>query len=215
VIDLSRNIWSLPHVVLDTETSGLPPGGRVVEISACRFENGQVTNRYTSLVDPGHQIPAEASAVHGITDDHVKGKPTLAELYTHLLFACDDAVPVAFNSPFDKFMLHVDIASTDCLAFDPLQSYVDPLVMVRDIDRFVSGKGRHKLEAACARRGIIIQGAHRAEADALATGFLLWQLKTRIGDISAADLIKRCDARRKVQDAEFAKYLASRPKETM
>jgi DNA polymerase-3 subunit epsilon len=196
--ELARNIWDLDVVVIDTETTGLPENdGRPVEIACVRFSGGLPVAQWSSLVNPGVPIPAEATAIHKITDE---------------MGLCKDAVPCAYNAEFDRFMLHREISGTDCLAFNPEQSWIDPLVMIRDVDKFVSGKGKNKLENACRRRGIIIEGAHRAKADALATGFLLWRLKERIGDISAADLIRRCDVRRKVQEAEFAAWQARQPK---
>src|SRR5690606_18521144 len=209
--DLSTCIWSLPVVVIDTETSGLPPHGRVCEIAAIRFESNVPVAKFQSLINPGHPIPESATKVHGIRDADVADKPRLPEVAGELLRVCAGAVTVAYNSPFDRAMLHAEITGTDCHAFDPGQSWIDPLVLVRHFDRYASGKGRNKLENACARRGINLEGAHRALADVLATGGLLWTFKAKLGDISAAELIARCDQRRAEQDAEFQAWLAKQP----
>jgi DNA polymerase III epsilon subunit-like protein len=199
--------------VLDTETTGLPEsGGRVCEVAVVRFEQGVPVSRFSSLIDPGCPIPAEATAVHKITDADVAGKPSLPDIAHELFRVCDGAVTAAYAASFDRHMIHAQIQGKDCHAFDPEQSWIDVLPLVRHYDRFVSGKGRNKLTAACARRNIIVEGAHRAMADAMACGFLLHRFQQRLGNPSAAQLIARCDARRVEQDAEFQKWLARQPK---
>ena len=209
ILDLTSCVWRLPVVVVDTETTGLPKdGGRVCEIAAVRFEDGVPVSRFATLIDPGHPIPESATKVHKITDADVAGKPRLPDVAGDLLRVCAGAVTAAYNAPFDKAMLHAEITGTDCHAFDPSQSWIDPLVLVRHFDRKVSGKGKNKLENACARRGITLEGAHRSMADALATGALLWTFKAKLGDISAAVLIAKCDQRRDEQEREFQAWLA-------
>lgn len=211
--DLTTHVWSLPLVVLDTETTGLPEhGGRVCEIGACRFEGGVPVARFTSLVNPGHEIPAAATAIHHITTEQVANAPTLPELAGDLLKICDGAVTCAYSAPFDKGMLHAEIQGQDCHAFDPAQSWIDILVLVRHFQRFVSGSGRHKLTNVCARMGIVLDNAHRADSDALAAGLVLHRLRDKIGDVSAARLIERCDVRRAEQDKSFQEWLARQPK---
>lgn len=212
MMDLKRAIFELPVAVLDFETTGLPEnGGRACEVAAIRYEDGLPVARFSSLVNPGCKIPPEAVAVHGIRDADVAGAPTLPELAGGLLRICEGAVPCAYQAPFDRHMLHQEVTGLDCLAFDPAQSWIDVLVLVRHFDRWERGKGRHKLANACKRHGIELSGAHRAEADAIATGALLWAFKKRLGDVTAEQLIKRCDERRAEQDAEFRAWLAKQP----
>lgn len=211
--DLTACVWHLPIVVIDTETTGLPDsGGRVCEIAAVRFEHGVPVSRFASLISPGCAMPESATAVHGITDSDLVGKPSLPEVAHELLRVCDGAVTAAYNSPFDRVMLHAEIRGTDCHAFDPEQSWIDVLPLVRHYEPYVSGKGRHKLTAACERRGIRVEGAHRALADAMMCGFLLHHFQKSLGNPSAAQLIARCDVRRAEQDASFKAWLARQPR---
>jgi DNA polymerase III epsilon subunit family exonuclease len=206
--DLSANIWDLPLAVIDTETTGIEEDDRVCEIAAVRFESGIPVSRFSSLVNPGRPIPEAVSKVHGIKDVDVASKPTLPEVAGELLRVCQGAVAVAYSANFDRRMLHAEITGTDCHAFDPSQSWVDVLVLVRHFDRNVRGKGKNKLEKACERHGVILEGAHRALADALACGGLLHAFKSRLGNVSAAQLIERCDIRRTEQDADFQAWLS-------
>ena len=54
--------------------------------------------------------------------------------------------------------------------------WLDPLTLIRHVDRYDRGQGRHKLEVSCARHGIALVGAHSALADARAAGQLLYKL---------------------------------------
>ncbi len=211
--DLARNVWDCAVVVIDTETTDLADrGGKCCEVAAVRFESGIPVARFSSLIDPGCEIPAAARAIHGISTADVAGKPRLTDVAGELMRVCNGAVPAAYSANFDRAVIHAEITGTDCLAFDPTQSWIDVLVLVKHFDAKVGGKGRHKLVNACARHGITIEGAHRAQADAIATGGLLWAFKKRLGNITAAQLIKRCDERRAEQEKDFQAWLARQPK---
>lgn len=211
-IDLSLPWHTLPHAVLDFESTGIDADRKAVEVAAVRFEGGCPVARFSTLLHPGIPIPEAATKVHGINDAMVANAPRLSDVAGDLLRICRGSFPVAYSAHFDREMLHAEITGKDCMAFDTDHSWADLLVIIRDVDRWERGPGRHKLVNACKRYGVIIEGAHRAEADALGTGALLWALKDRLGDISAADLIRRCDVRRMVQDAEFAAWKARQPK---
>lgn len=210
--DLSSSVWDLPVVVIDTETTGLPPDGRCVEIAAVRYERGLPVARFSSLIFPGCPIPAEATAIHGIKDDDVLRKPRLAEVSGDLMRVCNGAVPCAYSANFDRAILHAEIQGDDCMTFDPEQAWIDVLVLVKHFDRWAKGKGRHRLTSTCARHGIALEGAHRAEADAIATGALLWSFKGKVGDMSAEKLIAAICKRRAEQEADFARWRASQSK---
>lgn len=161
----------VPTVWVDTETTGTRPGvDRVVQIGVCRIERGEVTGFFSSLVDPGIPIPAEASAVHGITDDDVRGMPRIEDVFAtstmrHLL---EGAQPGGYNCRFDQAFLAAFV--------DWQWPWIDTLTAVRAVDRYAKGKGRHTLSASAARHGIDLSDAHSAFADAKAAGELFYKL---------------------------------------
>jgi DNA polymerase III epsilon subunit-like protein len=211
MLDLTQPWSALPLVVVDFETSGLDPATcSPVSVAAVRFEGGVEVASFYTLLKPDCAIPEEASAIHGITDDMVQDAPWLETVAGEILDVAYDALPVAYNAGYDRPILHRFINGLDCPMFDPAHLWLDPLVVIRTLDKYVSGKGRHKLETCCARWGVELDGAHNALADARATGRLLWRLheKKKIRDYPAEQLLALIEERRLVQDAEFQAYLA-------
>lgn len=180
-------LWrSVPQVWLDVESTGTEPSkDRVCEVACVRFEDGKAVDQYTSLINPGRAIPAEATAIHGITDDDVRDAPTLADFFAdvRVLQMLADTQPGAFNSQFDRLFVQRD------MPFDMHWPWLDTLPLVRFVDRFERGKGRHKLEAACKRHGVELPESHRALADAKAAGELCHKLVPLVPALSAKTLL--------------------------
>lgn len=92
--------------IIDVETTGFSPKtGAVVEVACLLVRDGRVICRFESLIDPRMPIPRRASAIHGITDADVAGKPTLRKLEPFLRYLCDEAIIVAHNARFDLSFL--------------------------------------------------------------------------------------------------------------
>ena len=100
------------YVVFDCETTGTDPEvDEIVSFALVRLDgNGAETLRWTRLVRPSQPIPADATAVHGITDADVAGVPPFVEVAGPLFCLLEDAVFVAHNAPFDLAMLRHGLA---------------------------------------------------------------------------------------------------------
>ena len=63
--------------VLDFETTGLSPswGDRATEIAVTLMRDGQIVDRYQSLMNAGRRIPAEVVALTGITNSMIASAP--------------------------------------------------------------------------------------------------------------------------------------------
>jgi len=195
-LDLLTKDWRVvPFVVLDVETTGLDIEGtdrfvtgadRVVEIAAARFVEGVCagTSTFSTLVNPGRPIPEEARAIHGIGDADVADAPSFVEAWPRVVPLLEGAAVASYNAPFDRPALRAEVIRTlgaDWRGPPMLRArWIDPLMWVRVIDRYVKGSGRHKLGAVCARRGVITQDQHRARADAQAAGALFVVLRREI-----------------------------------
>ncbi len=72
------------EIVLDTETTGLDPatGDRVVEIGALELFNHLPTGkRFHKYLNPQRDMPTEAFAVHGLSNEFLADKPLFAEVF--------------------------------------------------------------------------------------------------------------------------------------
>ncbi|KAB7833563.1 3'-5' exonuclease [Streptomyces mobaraensis] len=85
-------------VVLDTETTGLHSGARIVEI-AVLSSGGEVL--LDTLLDPGEPIPRDASAIHGITDADVAGAPRFTDVLVQLTGVLDGKRVLIYNDVYD------------------------------------------------------------------------------------------------------------------
>ena len=101
------------EIVLDTETTGLDPldGHRLVEIGCVELINGipsgQTFHRY---FNPERSMPAEAFAVHGLSEEFLRDKLFFAEAADELIaFLGDDAALVAHNAMFDLGFLNAEL----------------------------------------------------------------------------------------------------------
>jgi DNA polymerase III epsilon subunit family exonuclease len=158
------------YAVFDCETTGTTLGvDEVVSLAVVRLDSGGLEiGRYARLVRPCLAIPADATAVHGITDQDVAAAPQFAHIAHELAALLDEAVFVAHNAQFDLAMLQHAFAAAGV-------DYRPPLVACTlDAFRLLEPLAEsHCLGAICARRGIVLAAAHTALNDALAAAALL------------------------------------------
>lgn len=173
--DAAAPVLDMPWVAIDTETTGRVPGEhRVVEIGCVVFERGVVRERHSWLIDPECPIPEEATAVHGITDADVAGKPTFAAIAAEVAEVLSRGVPLAYNAEFDQSFVHFEFerlgAGFADLKLRRSTVWLDPLSWARELQK------EHKSRAlgeVCERLGIRLERAHRATDDAEAAGHVL------------------------------------------
>lgn len=100
------------EIVLDTETTGLNPqsGDRVIEIG-CVETVHKVRGKgfYHQYINPERDIPADATRVHGITDDFVADKPLFADVVDDFLEFIGDDMLVIHNAGFDMGFLNMEL----------------------------------------------------------------------------------------------------------
>jgi DNA polymerase III epsilon subunit family exonuclease len=119
-------------VAFDVETTGLFPGvDRIVELGAVQFRGDFVIDTWTCLVDPGMPIPADASRVHGITDQQVKGKALLSEALPGFLSFLSRGTPIAHNAEFDVGFIYTDLVAARLPAPDAPVLDISPRLQTR------------------------------------------------------------------------------------
>ncbi|GAA3696853.1 3'-5' exonuclease [Zhihengliuella alba] len=167
-------LWhQLPRAAFDLETTGTDPESARIVTASVIVVNGrsEIVHHREWLVDPGVEIPAAASAVHGITTERARaeGLPALeavGEIAAHLtdLFA---TMPVlAFNACYDFTVLNREAARHGHGLLDPAP-VIDPLVLDRRVDRY--RRGKRTLSALADFYRVPLSNAHTSLADAAAT----------------------------------------------
>lgn len=174
-----------PLAFFDIESTGkYPDRDRIVEITIVKLHPDGRETTFSSLVNPTIPIPAEAAAIHGITDMHVSacrscetGRighdgdnhdfdpwPTFAQLAPTLARGLQDCDLAGFNiRRFDVPMLVAEFARAKVAFLLEGRRQIDPLVIYHK---------REPRDLAAAVRffcGRELEGAHRADADVVAT----------------------------------------------
>lgn len=163
-------------IAFDLETTGTVPGvDQIVEIGAVRFIDGQPEAVFATLIDPLRPIPPGASAVNGITDEMVKGKPTVDTILESFAEFCGDDMLIAHNAPFDAQFLTADIKKFESSA--PRGVILDTLPIARKV---FPGLPNYKLGTLVQHLKIPTTDFHRAEEDATYCGHLFYQMTKRI-----------------------------------
>lgn len=163
-------------IAFDLETTGTVPGvDQIVEIGAVRFVNGQVDSIFATLINPLRSIPPGASAVNGISDEMVKGKPTIETVLPSFAEFCGEDILVAHNAPFDAQFLTADIKKHETSS--PKGVILDTLPIARKV---FPGLPNYKLGTLIQHLKIPSAGFHRAEEDSTYCGNLFLELVKRI-----------------------------------
>lgn len=161
----------LKYVVFDLETTGLDSqGDRIIEIAGVKVENGEITGRFSTFVDPKRNITDKIVRLTGITNSMVAGAPEEKEAVSDFLEFARGCILVAHNAEFDtsfiryvsnKYRLGYDFAALDTLALSRL---LYPELKA------------HKLNKVCEHLNVLLDGHHRAINDAEATAGILLKM---------------------------------------
>jgi DNA polymerase-3 subunit epsilon len=173
------------EIVLDTETTGLDPfqGDRLVEIGCVelvnRIPSGQTFHRYFY---PERGMPAEALAIHGLTDEFLKDKPLFADVVDELIAFLGDAPLVIHNAAFDLGFINAELERAGS-ALIARERMVDTLLIAR---RKHAG-GANRLDDLCVRYAI--DNSHRTKHGALLDAELLAEVYVELIGARQAQLI--------------------------
>jgi DNA polymerase III epsilon subunit-like protein len=137
----------------------------------------------------------------------VADAPTIYDIFAHprtqQLLA--DSQPCGFNSPFDRQFVPPFLEEWSWPWFDGLS-------VVRVVDRYAKGVGRHKLAACCARHGIALTNAHSAGADARATGELFVKLAPQVyGKATLGEALHKQGLAEVAERHRFLSWLSKQP----
>jgi len=160
------------YVVFDLETTGCNPvKDYIIEIGALKIVNGKIHSSFNELINPGIAIPNYITAITGITDGMVKGKPFIDEVLQDFLAFCQEDYILGHNILFDFKFIKAKCHQKG-YAFN--KKALDTLEISRKHLRQLPSRS---LGALCQYYGIELSHAHRAVHDAFATHQLFQCLK--------------------------------------
>ena len=206
-----------PMAAFDTETSGPEPADARIVTACVVTVNVDPPERREWLIDPGVEIPAEATAIHGISTAHavehgISLHLALPGIRDALQSAWAAGQPVvAFNASYDLTVLDCELRRHEFGGIGEIGPVIDPLVLDRYVDRY--RRGSRKLVDACRFYGVRIDAAHDSTEDALAAARVAWRIAQRHPAIAAATLPELQDIQREAHwewATHFAAYLASK-----
>ena len=173
-----RPLASVDFVVVDVETTGwLPEQAGITEIAAVRMNHGQPTAEFSALVNPGSPIPAEITALTGITDAMVSQAPPIGAILPGFLAFARGCVLTAHNAPFDIGFLAA--ACDICRVPWPAFQVIDTAALARLVLSETEVTDCKLATLACFF-GARTRPCHRALADARATAEVLRGLLDRL-----------------------------------
>ena len=154
-------------VVFDLETTGFSPiNDRIIEIGAVLVEDGKVTDRFSTFVNPQIPIPFRIEQLTSINDGMVADAPPIEQVLPDFLRFCEGAVLVAHNASFD-----VSFIEENCrvLGLPFHYTYVDTVALARVL---LPQLGRFKLDNVAKALNVPLGHHHRAVDDAECTAHI-------------------------------------------
>lgn len=146
------------QIVLDTETTGIGEGHRIIEIGCVELVKRKLTGRHFHVyVNPQRAIDAEAAEVHGMTNEWLEEQdaPVFSQIADDFRTFISGAELVIHNAPFDIGMMDAEFRRLNMSPTREFCSVLDTLVMARQMHP----GARASLDALCKRYGI--DNSHR------------------------------------------------------
>lgn len=185
------------EIIFDTETTGLDnKADRVIEIGGIELMNHFPTGRtFHVYINPGdRKVHPDALAVHGITDEFLKDKPSFAGIVAELQEFFDGAKWIAHNATFDMGFINAEF---DRLGIPPVPA--DMVIDTLALARRKHPMGPNSLDALCRRYGI--DNSHRTKHGALLDSELLAEVYIEmLGGRQAALGLTSVDNRRQTTE---------------
>jgi DNA polymerase-3 subunit epsilon len=157
--------------IIDVETTGGGiAGNRITEICIALLRNGEIVDKFTSLVNPERDIPSHITALTGIDNQMVANAPCFFEVAEKIEEFTKDAIFVAHNVSFDYNVIRGE--------FRLLGQHYNrkKLCTVRLSRKLIPGLLSYSLGRLCSTINIPHLNRHRAEGDVDATTILFQRL---------------------------------------
>ena len=162
-----------PRAAFDLETTGRDPLDARIVTASIVVVNGRSEILQTKewLVDPGVDIPEEASAIHGITTAKARAEgmdaaTAVAEISSFLADLFLTMPVIAFNAAYDFTVLDREAKRHGLAVLQP-SPVIDPYILDKQVDKY--RRGKRNLSVMSEFYGVQLLNAHTSAADAAAT----------------------------------------------
>ena len=173
------------YVVFDLETTGFSPiKDKIIEIGAVKVEHGEITEKFSTFVNPKIPIPFQITQLTSITDQMVMDAPDIENVLPHFLEFIGDAALVAHNASFDVSFIEQNCRYQD---IQPDFTSVDTVALARILLPTLS---KFKLNVVANALHISLENHHRAVDDAGATAEIFVKFVEMLKDRGIRNLTK-------------------------
>ncbi|MBQ7602301.1 MAG: PolC-type DNA polymerase III, partial [Lachnospiraceae bacterium] len=181
-----------PLVVFDLETTGFSSDkNRIIEIGAVRIEDGHITDRFSSFINPGEKISYRIESLTSITNEDLRNAPPIEEVLPKFMAFADGCFFVGHNAEFDVSFLIRNLRRVM-----PGMPTDFPWADTLGISRFLLPKlSRYRLDAVAKELHVSLLKHHRAVDDAECTAEIYLKLLPRLesrGILTLRDLAEKC-----------------------
>ncbi|MBN2470937.1 MAG: DEAD/DEAH box helicase [Anaerolineae bacterium] len=178
-------------IAIDLETTGLDASkDAIIEIGLARYKDGQILETWETLIDPEREIPPFITSITGIRQDDVIGKPRINDVRRDIEQFIGDAPVLGHNIGFDVgFLRRYDMLYTNV----QIDTYELASVLLPTAPRY-------NLNSLSQQLGVALDDAHRALADAIATGHVYWALWQRLLELPLDTIQEIVDSARGLLD---------------
>lgn len=160
-------VYQLPdsYIAIDLETTGLDSKwDSIIEVAAARVENGEVTETFESLINPGFAIDDFITELTGITNEMLEPAPTIEQVLPDYMAFIQRDILLGHYLCFDIRFLKAAAEALE-IPFEHCK-YVDTMNISR---KLFPEWSHHRLRDLVENLHIEARRAHRAMADVLAT----------------------------------------------
>ena len=176
------------YSILDIESTGGKYNEEgIMEIAIYQFDGREVTDQFSSLINPERRIQPFVVKLTGINEKMLQGAPKFYELAKRIIEITEGTTIVAHNAQFDYRILRTEFRR---LGFDFQRK---TLCTVELSKRLIPDAESHSLGKLVRSLGIAVSDRHRAQGDALATLKLFEILLNKDQDKSILQSVVRAE----------------------
>jgi len=152
------------YAILDIETTGGKYNEEgITEIAIYRFDGHEITDRFSSLINPERKIQPFVAKLTGINNNMLKSAPKFYEVAKRIVEITEGCTLVAHNAKFDSRILSTEFRR---LGYN---YYKNSICTVQLSKKLLPNMPSYSLGKLTKSLGIPLRNRHRAQGDALAT----------------------------------------------